>query len=291
MVVTNADYQTMFIELTGSTADIIPTSLSQSFMGYKALDLTHGGPVVNTLPFAPGVIDVQPINPNPYVANKPQSAEEPIEEQIEQETGIWTSLKNLLGWQRDDMVDTNAVTATEVAPATGNPNEMTRNAEQTFNALAPGQEFHTYDMSPGKLMHHITPTSYDPSVQARLMNGTKIPVDYSGRTPCCKVPAESQQNYPFQITGLDVPFNMTPPGSYSPLGGDSPRESSAFSYDGRLGQQISPAENSTYTDGRDSKTLVEWQQHYTLLKISDDSLRAIPNSPDMNHQEKILNRR
>ena len=42
MVVTDADYQTMFIELTGSTADIIPTSLSQSFMGYQALDLTHG---------------------------------------------------------------------------------------------------------------------------------------------------------------------------------------------------------------------------------------------------------
>ena len=39
MVVTDADYQTMFIELTGSTADIIPTSLSQSFMGYQAQTL------------------------------------------------------------------------------------------------------------------------------------------------------------------------------------------------------------------------------------------------------------
>ena len=63
MVVTDAEYQTMFIELTGSTTDIIPTSLSQSFMGYQALDLTHGSPVVNTLPFGPGVIDVQPMNP------------------------------------------------------------------------------------------------------------------------------------------------------------------------------------------------------------------------------------
>ena len=39
----------------------------------------------------------------------------------------------------------------------------------------------------------------------------------------------------------------------SPLGGDNPVVSSAFSYDGRLGQQISPAENSSYY-GTDSMT-------------------------------------
>ena len=82
MVVTDADYQTMFIELTGSTADIIPTSLSQSFMGYQALDLTHGGPVVNTLPYGPGVIDVQPMNPNPYKANEPNLWRNPLKKKL-----------------------------------------------------------------------------------------------------------------------------------------------------------------------------------------------------------------
>ena len=297
MVVTDADYQTMFIELTGSTADIIPTSLSQSFMGYQALDLTHGSPVVNTLPFGPGVIDVQPTNPNPYVANEPQPEPESIEEEIEQEQSVWGRLKNLLGFKRDDMVDTNEVTAQEVAPATGAPSGTTMNAEQTFHAMAPGQEFNNYDLRPLKLMHHIDPTSYDPAVQARTLDGTRIPVDYSGRTPCCKSPAESQHNFPFDVTGWNLPFPEYPASPPSPLGGDLPVVSSAFSYDGRLGQQISPAENSSYY-GVDSltgigatKTLVEWSQTYTLLKISDDSIRGIPSSPGMNQGEIILYRR
>jgi len=300
MVVTDAEYQTMFIELTGSTADIIPTSLSQSFMGYQALDLTHGSPVVNTLPFGPGVIDVQPMNPNPYTANKPQPVAEPVEEEIAQEQSVWGRIGNILGFKRDDLVDTNEVTATEVAPATGVPASTlnVQAAEQkTFHALAPGQEVNNYDLRPLKLMHHINPTSYDPSVQARMQDGTMIPVDYSGRTPCCKAPAETGHNFPFQVSGMNVPFQAVPSQPPSPLGGDNPVISSAFSYDGRLGQQISPAENSSYY-GVDSmtgigatKTLVEWSQGYTLLKISDDSIRGIPSGPGMGKGEIILYRR
>jgi len=290
----------MFIELTGSTADIIPTSLSQSFMGYQALDLTHGSPVVNTLPFGPGVIDVQPMNPNPYTANKPQPVAEPVEEEIAQEQSVWGRIGNILGFKRDDLVDTNEVTATEVAPATGVPASTlnVQAAEQkTFHALAPGQEVNNYDLRPLKLMHHINPTSYDPSVQARMQDGTMIPVDYSGRTPCCKAPAETGHNFPFQVSGMNVPFQAVPSQPPSPLGGDNPVISSAFSYDGRLGQQISPAENSSYY-GVDSmtgigatKTLVEWSQGYTLLKISDDSIRGIPSGPGMGKGEIILYRR
>ncbi len=300
MVVTDAEYQTMFIELTGSTTDIIPTSLSQSFMGYQALDLTHGSPVVNTLPFGPGVIDVQPVNPNPYTANKPQPVAEPVEEEIAEEQSVWSRLGNLLGFKRDDLVDTNEVTANEVAPATGVPTSTldVRAAEQkTFHSMAPGQEVNNYDLRPLKLMHHIDPTSYDPSVQARLQDGTMIPVDYSGRTPCCKAPGESGHNFPFQVSGMNVPFQEVPSQPPSPLGGDNPVLSSAFSYDGRLGQQISPAENSSYY-GVDSmtgigatKTLVEWSQGYSLLKISDDSIRGIPSGPGMNKGEIILYRR
>jgi hypothetical protein len=296
MVVTDAEYQTMFIELTGSTADIIPTSLSQSFMGYQALDLTHGSPVVNTLPFGPGIIDVQPMNPNPYRANEPQPVAESPEEELAQEESIWGRVKNILGFKRNDLVDTNEVTAKEVAPATGTPNN-TLAAEQTFHAVAPGQEFNNYDLRPLKLMHHINPTSYDPSVQARLSNGTMIPVDYSGRTPCCKTPAENQHNFPFQVSGMNVPFKDMPSMPPSPLGGDHPVISSAFSYDGRLGQQISPAENSSYygvdsmTGIGSTKTLVEWSQGYSLLKISDDSIRGIPSGPGMGKGEIILYRR
>ena len=85
--------------------------------------------------------------------------------------------------------------------------DPTKMAEQkTFNALAPGQEYNNYDLRPLKLMHHIDPTSYDPSVQARLMDGTMIPVDYSGRTPCCKAPAEVQHNFPFPSIGCECSF-------------------------------------------------------------------------------------
>jgi len=159
------------------------------------------------------------------------------------------------------------------------------------------QEFNNYDLRPLKLMHHIDPTSYDPSVQARFMDGTMIPVDYSGRTPCCKAPAEQGHNFPFRVSGVNVPFQEVPSMPPSPLGGDNPVISSAFSYDGRLGQQISPAENSSYY-GTDSmtgigatKTLVEWSQDYTLLKISDDSIRGIPSAPGMGKGEIILYRR
>ena len=40
-----------------------------------------------------------------------------------------------------------------------------------------------------------------------------------------------------------------------------------------------------------TKTLVEWSQGYTLLKISDDSIRGIPSGPGMNKGEIILYRR
>ena len=121
------------------------------------------------------------MNPNPYKANEPEPVAESVEEEIAQEQSVWSRLGSLLGFKRDDLVDTNEVTAKEVAPATGRPGtDPTKMAEQkTFNALAPGQEYNNYDLRPLKLMHHIDPTSYDPSVQARLMDGTMIPVDYS----------------------------------------------------------------------------------------------------------------
>ena len=56
----------------------------------------------------------------------------------------------LLGFGRDDLVDTNEVTAKEVAPATdARAMDPTKMAEQkTFNALAPGQEYNNYDLRP-----------------------------------------------------------------------------------------------------------------------------------------------
>ena len=302
MVVTDADYQTMFIELTGSTVDLIPRSLSQSFMGAQALDLTHGGPVVNTLPFGPGVVDVQPLNTNPYKAREPQPAPETVAEEEVQEAGLLERLRNILGFRRDDLVDTNEVTAQTVTPATGKPGDTVtdssvRAAAETFRATAPGQERNNYDLRPLKLMHPLDPTGYDPSVTARMMDGSVIPVDYSGRTPCCATPPEAQHNFPFQVSNWNVPFQEMPSQPPSPLGGDLPVESTAFSYDGRLGQQISPDDNASYygvnsmTGIGATKTLVEWSQNYTLLKISDNSIRGIPNSPGMGKGEIILYRR
>ena len=59
------------------------------------------------------------MNPNPYKANEHEPVAESVEEEIAQEQSVWSRLGSLLGFKRDDLVDTNEVTAKEVAPATG----------------------------------------------------------------------------------------------------------------------------------------------------------------------------
>lgn len=63
---TYADLEQVQIERSGVTVDVIPDSLSESFMGYKFLDLQSTNMIVNTDPFGPGVSDVQPRYINPY---------------------------------------------------------------------------------------------------------------------------------------------------------------------------------------------------------------------------------
>jgi|TARA_B110000285_G_scaffold234654_1_gene312384 hypothetical protein len=63
---TYADLEQIQIERSGITTDVIPDSLTESFMGYKFLDLQSTNMLVNTEPWGPGVSDVQPRYINPY---------------------------------------------------------------------------------------------------------------------------------------------------------------------------------------------------------------------------------
>lgn len=89
---TYADLEQIQIERSGVTADVIPDSLSESFMGYKFLDLQSTNMVVNTDPFGPGISDVQPRYINPYDNGFTLSDEVVTEYQAEDTNRVFDAL-------------------------------------------------------------------------------------------------------------------------------------------------------------------------------------------------------
>ena len=63
---TDADYQEMHVEKSGSTVDTIPIGLSESFQGAMYLPLQYTTAVANDAPGGPGVIDWQVVYTDPY---------------------------------------------------------------------------------------------------------------------------------------------------------------------------------------------------------------------------------
>jgi len=66
---TPADYEQAYIESSGTTADIVPVSLSREFVGSyfgkEIMDLQSTSQCLNDTPFAGPVVDVQPYYQNP----------------------------------------------------------------------------------------------------------------------------------------------------------------------------------------------------------------------------------
>ena len=56
------------VERSGVTADVVPVSQQQAFMGYKFLDLAGTNTVINERPWGPGVTDEQYVYANPWDA-------------------------------------------------------------------------------------------------------------------------------------------------------------------------------------------------------------------------------
>ncbi|MBO66709.1 MAG: hypothetical protein CL398_00205 [Acidiferrobacteraceae bacterium] len=66
--VTPAMAEAVQVERSGITADVVPVSQQQAFMGYRFLDLAGTNTVVNVRPFGPGVADEQFVYANPWDA-------------------------------------------------------------------------------------------------------------------------------------------------------------------------------------------------------------------------------
>jgi len=89
---TYADLEQIQIERSGVNVDVIPDSLTESFMGYKFLDLQSTNMIVNTDPFGPGVSDVQPRYINPYDNGFTLSDEVVTEYQAEETNRVFNAL-------------------------------------------------------------------------------------------------------------------------------------------------------------------------------------------------------
>lgn len=238
---TYSDLEQLQVERSGVTADVVPESLTESFMGYKFLDLQSTRMVVNTDPFGPGVSDVQPRYVNPY------------------DLGYTISNESFGEFQAED---TNRV----------------------FNSLAPGQETSylgggTANTSSVKQRKEETPRSYDNATTATTG------IDYSGRTPCCRVPPEVNHDFPYLVSMIppaEVPFKEV--GSAfigSNRFGDLPALSEEQNLNGRQGQpSLNPNVNAGYTDTSTglTKTLSNWRTTHIIMRVSDTEVRAIPQN-------------
>ena len=89
---TYADLEQIQVERSGVTVDVIPDSLSESFMGYKFLDLQSTNMIVNTDPFGPGVSDVQPRYINPYDNGFTLSDEAMVQYEAEENNRVFNAM-------------------------------------------------------------------------------------------------------------------------------------------------------------------------------------------------------
>lgn len=239
---TYSDLEQIQIERSGVTADVIPESLTEAFMGYKFLDLQSTRMTVNTDPFGPGVSDVQPRYINPY------------------DVGYTISNEVMADFQAEE---TNRV----------------------FNALAPGQE--TSYLGGGTANTEMTGIMQRKEEQVRSYDNATTQttgIDYSGRTPCCRVPPEVNHDFPYLVSMIPpaaVPFKEAPSAFIgSNRFGDNAIMSESENLNGREGMPaLNPNVNAGFTspDGH-TKTLSNWRTSHILMRVSDNEVRALPMS-------------
>ena len=238
---TYADMEQVQIERSGITTDVIPDSLTESFMGYKFLDLQSTNMLVNTEPWGTGVSDVQPRYINPYDMG-------------------YTIENELMGkFQAEGTKEFNAM-----APG-----------QQT--SYLGGGTANTESMTLQRRM--TTPLSYDNATTATTnidYSGRNVvplvPPEVNNDFPylVSMIP-------PQEVGFPTVPSAFLGDNRF----GDLSRNSESENLNGREGQNsLNPNVETGYMDTSTGMTqsLSVWRNQYNLIRISDTELKAIPMS-------------
>jgi hypothetical protein len=238
---TYADMEQVQIERSGITTDVIPDSLTESFMGYKFLDLQSTNMLVNTEPWGPGISDVQPRYINPYDMG-------------------YTIENELMGkFQAEGTKEFNAMAPGQetsyLGGGTANTESMTLQRRMT------------------------TPISYDNATTATTnidYSGRDVvplvPPEVNNDFPylVSMIP-------PQEVGFPTVPSAFLGDNRF----GDLSRNSESENLNGREGQNsLNPNVETGYMDTSTGMTqsLSVWRNQYNLIRISDTEIKAIPMS-------------
>ncbi len=238
---TYADMEQVQIERSGITTDVIPDSLTESFMGYKFLDLQSTNMLVNTEPWGPGISDVQPRYINPYDMG-------------------YTIENELMGkFQAEGTKEFNAMAPGQetsyLGGGTANTESMTLQRRMT------------------------TPISYDNATTATTnidYSGRNVvplvPPEVNNDFPylVSMIP-------PQEVGFPTVPSAFLGDNRF----GDLSRNSETENLNGREGQNaLNPNVETGYMDASTGMTqsLSVWRNQYNLIRISDTEIKAIPMS-------------
>ena len=238
---TYADMEQVQIERSGITTDVIPDSLTESFMGYKFLDLQSTNMLVNTEPWGPGISDVQPRYINPYDMG-------------------YTIENELMGkFQAEGTKEFNAMAPGQetsyLGGGTANTESMTLQRRMT------------------------TPISYDNATTATTnidYSGRNVvplvPPEVNNDFPylVSMIP-------PQEVGFPTIPSAFLGDNRF----GDLSRNSETENLNGREGQNaLNPNVETGYMDTSTGMTqsLSVWRNQYNLIRISDTEIKAIPMS-------------
>tara|TARA_Y100000389_G_scaffold89753_1_gene86238 strand:+ start:23881 stop:24738 length:858 start_codon:yes stop_codon:yes gene_type:complete len=237
---TYADFEQIQIERSGVTADVIPDSLSESFMGYKFLDLQSTNMVVNTDPFGPGISDVQPRYINPYDNGFTLSDEVVTEYQAEQTSRVFDALAPGQGKSYLEY-------AVSTDPFKQRKNNFPRSLDNATTATT-GIDYSGRDVPP------------------------RVPPEVNNNYPylVSMIPPEA---VPFQE--MSTPFLGD--NRFGDLSRNS-EDSNVNGREGRL--SLTPDVDSGYLDTSTgmTKNLSVWRNTHNIIRVSDTEVKAVPMS-------------
>ncbi len=237
---TYADFEQIQIERSGVTADVIPDSLSESFMGYKFLDLQSTNMVVNTDPFGPGISDVQPRYINPYDNGFTLSDEVVTEYQAEQTSRVFDALAPGQGKSYLEY-------AVSTDPFKQRKNNFPRSLDNATTATT-GIDYSGRDVPP------------------------RVPPEVNNNYPylVSMIPPEA---VPFQE--MSTPFLGD--NRFGDLSRNS-EDSNVNGREGRL--SLTPDVDSGYLDTSTgmTKNLSVWRNTHNIIRVSDTEVKALPMS-------------
>tara|TARA_B110000305_G_C19309224_1_gene573180 strand:- start:173 stop:1033 length:861 start_codon:yes stop_codon:yes gene_type:complete len=238
--ITPAELQEMHIESSGVTVDTVPVSQVEAFMGWQQLHLQHTNAVANDSPFMDGVVDAQPVYTNPF----------DIGYSFDQEYYGAETYEATGDYAGQGPSSYNVANPPNTIPSAGSPYRIQAHTGQVY--------------------------SMDPSTG---VNGQ--PLAYSGATPVARLPPEVTSDFPYMVSLINVPFTEVPSSEVgSNRFGSLARNSVDENINGRFGEvALSPEVDASYTaPSGETMPLSQWRTKYTVLRHSDTTVSAIPNS-------------